>query len=84
MGRAWTSKIRRVSTLTWPAPRPVNEALTEMTGGSSYQAGAHLLLMQLILFPYVGFRSLGEALGIENMLALLAQRPGADIAAGER
>ncbi len=60
--------------------RPVAEALAGLGGGSSYQAGVSLLLMLLILFPYVGFRTLGEALGIENLLAMLIQRAAADVA----
>lgn len=59
--------------------RPVSEALAGLGGGSSFQAAASLLLMLLILFPYVGFRTLGEALGIENLLAMLIQRAAADV-----
>jgi hypothetical protein len=60
--------------------RPLSDALLGLGGGSSYQAAAHLLLMLLILFPYVAFRTLGEALGIENLLAMLIQRAEADVA----
>ncbi len=60
--------------------RAASEAFAALGGGSSYQAAAHLLLMLLILFPNVGFRTLGEALGIENLLAMLIQRAAADVA----
>jgi hypothetical protein len=43
--------------------------------GSPCQAAAATLLMFLILLPYVGFRTLGEAMGIDSMLALLTQGP---------
>ncbi len=59
--------------------RPVAEAMAELAGGSAFQAGTSLLVMLLILFPYVGFRTLGEALGIENLFAVLVQRAGAAV-----
>lgn len=61
--------------------RPIAEAMADLAGGSSFQAAASLLVMLLILFPYVGFRTLGEALGIENLFALLVQRAGAGVGA---
>jgi len=60
--------------------RPLSDALQGLGGGSSYQVAASLLLMALILFPYVAFRTLGEALGIENLFAMLIQRAEADVA----
>jgi hypothetical protein len=60
--------------------RPLSDALLGLGGGSSYQIAASLLVMLLILFPYVGFRTLGEVLGVENLLAMLIQRAAADVA----
>ncbi len=64
--------------------RPVSEALLGLGGGSTYQVGATLLIMLLILFPYVGFRTLAEAIGAENLLALLISKADADVVHPER
>lgn len=59
--------------------RPLADALLGIGGGSSLQAAASLLLMLLILFPYVGARTIGEALGVENLFALLVRKAEAEV-----
>jgi hypothetical protein len=60
--------------------QPLSEAVLGLGGTSPYQIAASLLLMLLILIPYVGFGAMADALGVDNLLGLMLQRAGTEIA----